>query len=69
MSFFLAVHALVKRKCIAQQVLNLCGRLNLQKFLDGVFVERQVVLNGIPNTGKIDGKIFGNDLFANAGHF
>ena len=70
MLIFLAVHELETRKRNTLQVLNLCeGINNLQKFLDGVFVERQVVLNGIPNAGKIDGEIFRNDLFANADHF
>ena len=57
------IHALGLRKYIARQIIN-----RLQKFLDGLFMERQVVLNGVPNIGKVDADISRNDPFGNADH-
>jgi len=67
--FYLSgVHELVTRKCIAPQVLNLRADLYLQKFLDGLLMKGQVVLNGVPNLGEVDADVSRDDAFADAGH-
>ena len=43
-------------------------KYRLQKFLDGLFMERQIVLDGVPNIDKVNVETFGNDLFSDACH-
>ena len=61
--FFLAFTRLGCVNTLARQILN-----RLQKFLDGLFVQRKIVLHGIPNIDKVNVETFGNDLFFDTRH-
>ena len=61
--FFLAFTHLWMRKCIGA-----ADQCRLQKFLDGLLMERKIVLHGVPNIDKVNVETFGNDLFSDARH-
>ncbi len=72
MFIFLDVYTLGGRKHLTRQIYDLReGKIiwSLQELLDGLFVERKVVLYCIPNAGEVDREIFRDDLFADTHHF